>query len=61
MKPFKCLAIFFMLLLFPISAWASLDIMRISLLEGDVQIRTEETEDWVPASINMPIMEGDRI
>ena len=61
MKNSKWVAFFSILLLFPISAYASLDIMRISLLEGDVQVRTEETGDWVPASINMPIKEGDRV
>jgi hypothetical protein len=35
--------------------------MRFSLIRGDVQVRTEDTGDWVPASINMPLREGDRI
>ena len=61
MKCLKWVAFFSILLLLPISAWASLDIMRVSLMEGDVQIRTEETGDWVPASINMPIKEGDHL
>jgi hypothetical protein len=30
-------------------------------MDGDVQIRTEDTEEWVPASINMPLRDGDRI
>ncbi|MCX8117387.1 MAG: FecR domain-containing protein [Desulfobacterota bacterium] len=46
----------------PVFSYASsLGQMHISLLEGDVQIQTEETGDWVPASINMPLKEGDRI
>jgi ferric-dicitrate binding protein FerR (iron transport regulator) len=49
------------LFLFPVSGYAALDIMRVSLLEGEVQIFTEETGEWVPASINMPIQEGDRV
>ena len=61
MKTLKWMAFFSILLLFPISSYASLDIMRISLIEGDVQVRTEETGDWVAASINMPIKEGDSI
>lgn len=40
---------------------SSLGKMHISLIEGDVQIQTEETGDWVSASINMPLKEGDRI
>jgi len=51
-----------LILLPPVYASASdLGGMRFSLIRGDVQVRTEETEDWVPASINMPLKEGDRI
>src|SRR4051794_4216239 len=34
---------------------------RISLLQGDVLVKTEDSPDWVPASINTPIGEGDSI
>jgi hypothetical protein len=51
-----------LILLPPVYASASdLGGLRFSLIRGDVQVRTEETEDWVPASINMPLKEGDRI
>ncbi len=50
------------ILFLPVPSFSSnLDLLRISLIEGDVQIRTEETQDWVQASINMPLKEGDRI
>jgi hypothetical protein len=61
MKALKWMAFFFIILLLPISSYAALDIMNISLLEGEVQVYTEETGEWVPASINMPIKEGDRV
>src|SRR4030042_6863484 len=61
MKPLKWMAFISILLLFPVSSYAALDIMSVSLLEGEVQIYTEETGEWVPASINMPIKAGDRI
>src|SRR4030043_42342 len=35
--------------------------MRFSFIRGDVQVRTEDMDDWVPASVNMPLREGDRI
>jgi len=35
--------------------------IRLSLVEGDVQIMPEGTEDWFPASVNTPVLEGDRI
>ena len=39
----------------------TLGFLRVSLIEGDVQINTADTEDWVPASINMPLRDGDRL
>lgn len=62
MKILKCLAIMFLLILFPAYLYPqALGSLRLSLIEGDVQIRMEDTEDWVPASINMPLVDGDRI
>jgi hypothetical protein len=40
---------------------ASLGAVRLSLVEGDVQIHTEDTSEWVGAVINMPLREGDRV
>lgn len=40
---------------------APLENGRISLVEGDVQIYTQDAADWLPASINMPLQEWDRI
>jgi hypothetical protein len=62
MKVFKLLMIILTFFLFPAYSYSQdLGELRISLIAGDVQIRTEDTEDWVPASINMPLREGDRI
>ncbi|MBI5025567.1 MAG: FecR domain-containing protein [Nitrospirae bacterium] len=50
--------------LFPIisSGDTSLGTARISLIQGDVLIQTEDTEgDWVVASINTPLKQGDRV
>lgn len=35
--------------------------MYLRYLEGDVMIKTEDTTDWVPAAMNMPLREGDRV
>lgn len=35
--------------------------MRLSMIEGDVQIYTPDTRDWVPAITNMPLTLDDRI
>jgi len=35
--------------------------LRLSLVDGDVQIKTEDNSEWVPAIINMPLREGDSI
>jgi hypothetical protein len=62
MKILKYLILAFMLLSFPAySQGSTLGSLRISLIEGDVQVKTEDTGEWVPASINMPLMDGDRL
>jgi hypothetical protein len=33
----------------------------LSLLEGDIQIKTVDLGDWSPASINLPLKEGDEL
>ena len=48
------------LLLLPVYSFPqTLGTLRISLIEGDIQMKIDDTEDWVPASINMPLKEGD--
>jgi hypothetical protein len=62
MKMVKFFASLFILFFIPAYSFSSsLEFMQISLMDGDVQIRTEDTEEWVPASINMPLRDGDRI
>src|SRR6187399_879143 len=36
-------------------------VARISFIQGDVQIRRDETPDWEVAILNLPIVEGDEI
>jgi hypothetical protein len=48
------------LLFLPVCSYAaSMGDLRISFMEGDVQIKTPDVDDWVPAAINTPLMEGD--
>jgi Family of unknown function (DUF6600)/FecR protein len=62
MKRFMMIFLISLVLFPPVCSSASdLGGMRFSFIRGDVQIRTEDTGDWVPASINMPLREGDRI
>ena len=62
MKIFKYILVISIFLLLPVYSYPStLGSIRLSLMDGDVQISTEDTEDWVPASINMPLRDGDRI
>ena len=50
------------LLLFPPYAEAdSLGEMRVNLVHGDVQVKIADTGEWVPASVNMPLVEGDEL
>lgn len=61
MKKLKWVIIISLFLLPTFAYSSTLGSSRISLIQGDIQIRTEETGEWVPASINMPLSEGDRI
>ncbi len=62
MKIFKLFIMMLAFFLLPAYSYSqNLGELRVSLISGDVQIKTEDTEDWVPASINMPLQERDRI
>src|SRR4030042_2868102 len=62
MKILKYILVISIFFLLPVYSYPStLGSIRLSLMDGDVQIRTEDTEEWVPASINMPLRDGDRI
>ena len=50
------------ILLLPVSAFsANLADLRFSLVDGDVQIYTGDTQEWVPTSVNMPLASEDRV
>jgi hypothetical protein len=55
------LVLVFLLMLPVYASWASQGYVRISLIEGDVQTKTPDSEEWVPSSINAPLQEGDEI
>src|SRR3990172_2318785 len=38
-----------------------LGLMRLGLVEGDVQVLIQDTTDWTEATINLPLNEGDRL
>jgi uncharacterized protein DUF6600/FecR-like protein len=62
MKIFKLIFLVLTVLLLPRYAHAlDLGSVRISFLEGDVQMRTTEAGEWVPAAINTPLDEGDEL
>jgi len=62
MKILKTVLLVVVLLLVPVYALsANLGYMRISLIEGDVQIMTPDSGDWGYASINTPLAEGDQV
>lgn len=51
-----------LLLAVPGASWAAeLGLVRLSLVNGDVQVQPEDDDEWVPAAANMPLAEGDRI
>jgi hypothetical protein len=38
-----------------------LGLIRLSLMEGDIQVLIQDTTDWTPATINLPLNEQDRL
>jgi len=61
-KTFKIILILLMFSMLPARSYSStLGYLHISLIDGDVQINTEDTHEWVAASINMPLRDRDRI
>ncbi len=62
MKILKAVAVAVALFLAPVDAFSrELGLMHISLLEGDVQIKMAETDDWGAAALNGPVREGDQL
>ncbi|HWS14709.1 MAG TPA: DUF6600 domain-containing protein, partial [Candidatus Methylomirabilis sp.] len=61
-KGFGSIFIIGAFLLFPPDSGAeSLGAMRVRLVQGDVQVKIAETGEWAPASVNMPLVEGDEL
>jgi len=61
-KGFGWLSIAGALLLFPpYSEAGPLGAVRVNLVQGDVQVKIADTGEWVPASVNMPLVEGDEL
>ena len=61
-KVFGWMSIAGALLLFPTYSEAGpLGEMRVNLVQGDVQVKIADTGEWVPVSVNMPLVEGDEL
>ena len=62
MRTLKAVFVALVFLLLPAFSQAQgLGNMRVSYIEGDVQAKTPDADDWGPASINGPLMEGDQV
>lgn len=58
----KIIAFLMFIFLFPMLAYSEeIGFLRSSLIEGDVQVKTEYINEWLPLSLNVPIREKDRI
>lgn len=55
------LAIFCLLLIPAFGVADELGIIRLSLIEGNVQVLIQDTTGWTPATINLPMNEHDRL
>ena len=62
MRTVKAVLVAVVFLLLPAYSQAQgLGDMRVSYIEGDVQIKTPDADDWGALSINGPLMEGDQV
>jgi len=62
MKSLKIILTLLVVLLMPLDLFASMQgFARLSLIKGEVQIRIDESDDWVPAAVNTPLYEGDSV
>ncbi|HEX8961295.1 MAG TPA: FecR family protein, partial [Geobacteraceae bacterium] len=62
MKRLKLSIIAIAIVLFPALSHAfQAGFARISMIDGDALIKTEDSTDWLPASPNTPLYEGDSI
>lgn len=62
MKKIVQLVLALSVVLLPLTASAALSgTARLTLVDGDVQIRMADSDDWVPAAANTPLEEGDSI
>ncbi len=62
MKIYKLIFTTLILFLLPAYSYsATFGSLHISLTEGNVQLKPEDTSVWVPASINMPVLAGDEL
>jgi hypothetical protein len=53
---------FIAFLMVPAMALAGdMGLMRVSLIEGDVQVLIKDSTDWTDATANIPLSEGDRL
>lgn len=57
----RYLLIIFLLLIHATTYANDLGLIRLSLIEGDVQIVVQDTTDWTEAAVNLPLNEGDRL
>ena len=57
----KTLALCFVILL-PVWAGAEdLGALRLSQMQGDIQVQSKGSTEWFPATINLPVQAGDRL
>ena len=62
MKLLKSAVFAVVLLMFPaFSSAFEAGFARISMIEGEVLVKTEESSEWLPAAVNTPLYEGDSI
>ena len=61
MKRIICMCLFAVLALPTWSPAAAIGPARVSYVEGDILFRAPDSDEWLPATVNTPLDEGDAI
>jgi len=61
MKRIVCMCLFVVLALPTWSLAAAIGPARVSYVDGDIMFRTPDDDEWLPATVNTPLDEGDAV
>jgi len=62
MRKYALIMLVILIVALPVTVLAGVEgFARISLVQGEVQVRDEDSGEWLPAGVNSPLEEGDSV